>query len=102
MANKKSDVGSTEVGTTEDIILAKPVVSGTADFSWAVNTVKLNRAKAWVNANSETPLKGKELEAAVKERYIDTKGLLVSEKVARGTKTNAVVQNMADDDGSTD
>ncbi len=73
------------------------------DFSWAVNVVKLNRAIAHIQ-HTKPELKGKELEAAVKGRYITLKGLLKSEEAARVARhgKRANVQNMADDDGSND
>lgn len=79
---------------------AAKVATSVADFSFAVNVVKLNRAKAFVNAT--TPgLKGKELEASVKSRYIALGGLLNGVKVARSGKGGKEV-NVADDDGSKD
>ncbi len=73
----------------------------TADFSFAVNAIKLNRAKAHVNA-TQPGLKGKALEDAVRERYIEIKGLLRGESVPAGRKPRGPVQNMAEDDGSKD
>lgn len=69
-------------------------VSKAADYSFATNVVKLNRAKAYV-AQSSPDLKGKALEAAVKERYVELKGLLAQDKPTARRK-NANVQNMAD------
>lgn len=70
-----------------------------ADFGWAFNVVKLNRAKAWVNAT--TPgLSGKELEKAVKARYVLIGGLLADQKPVRAPKGNVV--NLGADDGSDD
>lgn len=73
---------------------------GLADFSWAAHAVKLNRAKAWVSQQKPAPT-GKAFEAAVKARYLDLKGLLAEEKVARQGKGGKTV-NMANDDGSAD
>lgn len=75
-----------------------------ADFSWAVNALKLNRAKAFVQSGDDTKnLKGKAFENAVKDRYIALGGLLTEDKpVGRGGKRGGKVQNMADDDGSDD
>lgn len=71
--------------------------STAADFSWAHNASKLMRAKAYVN--EQTPgLKGKEFETAVKERYLELKGLLSSEAPSRGGKPAGRVQNVADND----
>jgi len=79
------------------------VASQTANFGWAVNVVKLNRAKAYVS-QTQPGLKGKELEGAVKERYVALKGLLAEnapQHLPKG-KARGRVQNMAEDDGSND
>lgn len=76
-----------------------------ATFDFAVNVVKLNRSKAWVNqqaalAGKEAP-KGKELVEAVKERYIALGGLLVGEKLAGKSpspRSKKNVVNLADED----
>lgn len=68
------------------------------DFSFAVNVVKLNRAKAWVNQNAEAlgnPTGAKHTEA-IKERYIALGGLLVENRNVATKK--AKVKNMADED----
>lgn len=75
-----------------------------ADYSWSVNAVKLNRAKAHVQEQQSAagkPLNGKELEDAVKARYVALGGLLTSDKQQQGgAKRGGRVQNMAADDGS--
>lgn len=58
--------------------------SNHANFSWAHNHSKLARAKAYVNSN-QPGLKGKDLEEAVKERYLEINGLL-TEHAKRTTK----------------
>lgn len=75
-----------------------------ADFGWAVSSLKLNRAKAFVQSGDDTKnLKGKALEDAVKARYIALGGLLKEDApVGRAGKKGGKVQNMADDDGSDD
>lgn len=75
-----------------------------ADFGWAVSSLKLNRAKAFVQSGDDTKnLKGKAFENAVKDRYIALGGLLTEDKpVGRAGKRGGKVQNMADDDGSDD
>lgn len=83
--------------TTDD----ESVASEVPDFSWAANVVKLNRAKAHVKA-ADSSLKGKEYEAAVKERYLETNGLLVGDRPEKGSKSGAKVQNLADHDGTPD
>lgn len=69
-----------------------------ATFDFAVNVVKLNRAKAYVNAN--TPgLKGKDLVEAVKERYVELGGLLSGDKpTGKAPKGKKNVVNLADED----
>lgn len=55
-----------------------------ATFDFAVNVVKLNRAKAWVNQNAEelgNP-KGNNLVEAVKARYVELGGLLADQQLA--------------------
>lgn len=71
-------------------------------FGWATNAVKLNRAKAFVQQT--TPgLTGQALEDAIRERYIELKGLLRGEGAAERTgKPRGVEVNMADNDGSKD
>lgn len=72
-----------------------------ADFSFAVNVNKLNRAKAYVQQQqvlaAKPALKGKELQEAVKDRYAELGGLLVEDKPNRGRRTGRV-QNLADND----
>lgn len=75
--------------------------SAIADFSWAVNAVKLNRAKAHVQETS-SGLKGKDFENAVKARYVELKGLLAEDKPNRSGKNPGRVKNMADHDGTSD
>lgn len=76
-------------------------VSNVAEYGWAVNVVKLNRAKAHVNLT--TPgLKGKDLEAAVRTRYEELGGLTKDDVTVRQPKAGAKEQNMAEDDGSPD
>lgn len=79
----------------------EPVANEPLDFSWAANIVKLNRAKAHVRGTLGN-LKGKQFEEAVKERYLEIAGLLVSDKPLRGVKRAGAVQNMAENDGSPD
>ncbi len=76
------------------------VKAGPANFDFAVNAVKLNRAKSHV-AKTQPELKGTALVAAVKARYIEIGGLLIGDKPQNGKKGGRVV-NMADDDGSGD
>lgn len=75
-----------------------------ADFGWAVSSLKLNRAKAFVQSGETTKnLKGKAFEEAVRSRYVALGGLLKEDApVGRGGKKGSKVQNMADDDGSDD
>lgn len=78
---------------------ARAAENAPANFDWAFNVVKLNRAKAWVNAN--TPgLTGKELEKAVKARYALLGGLMANQKPVARAKGNTV--NLSADDGSDD
>lgn len=50
-------------------------------FGWALNPHKLDAAKKHVQTvNAAAPLSGKELEDAVKERYIELKGPLPGEE----------------------
>lgn len=76
------------------------------DYSWAVNVVKLNRAKAYVKQQAAVTgkeLSGKELESAVKDRYVLLQGLLAENKVtAKKAVTRGRVHNLAVDDGSED
>lgn len=72
-----------------------------ADYSWAVHSIKLNRSKLYVS-QSFPELKGKDLENAVKERYIALHGLLVSDKPQRSQKNGGRIVNVAEDDGSKD
>lgn len=69
-----------------------------ANYDFAVNVLKLNRARAWVNQNVATlgVLKGADLTDAVRERYVQLGGLL------RGEVRAGKVVNLADDDGSKD
>lgn len=76
-----------------------------ATFDFAVNVVKLNRAKAYVNQQASlnnTPApKGKELVEAVKARYIELGGLLVDQQLAGkapSPKSKKNVVNLADED----
>lgn len=81
---------------------AEKQASDLADYSWAVNAVKLNRAKAKVQQNPETKaLKGKAQEDAVKASYVSMNGLLKGDEPVRAGKGGRV-KNMADDDGSKD
>lgn len=91
---KKAPVDPEQVA---EIATAKRA-STLADFSWAVNAYKLSRAKTYVQQNNPE-LKGKDFEAAVKDRYIELKGLLASEVPSRrGGKRAGRVQNVADND----
>lgn len=74
-----------------------------ADFSFATNPIKLNRAIAYVRG-VDASLKGKALEEAVKARYVELKGLLAQEKdqIDRKGKNEGKVVNVADNDGSKD
>ncbi len=79
----------------------------TPDYQWAVNVVKLNRAKAYVRQQaiaSGEEKKGKDLEEAVKARYMEIKGLLKEDepnRLAKGKKAGRIV-NVAENDGSED
>lgn len=73
----------------------------TSGFGWAVNLVKLNRAKAHVNATAPG-LKGADFEDAVKERYIALGGLVSGEAPVRQGKSTAREENIAANDGSPD
>lgn len=90
-----------EMGTTMPPTPATREVSVTADFSWAYNVVKLNRAKAWVNT-AAPGLLGKALEAAVKARYEQIGGLLVEDKPNPRRGRASTVVNLGEDDGSED
>lgn len=70
-----------------------------ADYSFAVNVVKLNRAKAWVNQNAEAlgNPKGAAQTAAIKDRYVAIGGLLAENQKATAPKKGKV-KNMADED----
>ncbi len=73
-----------------------------ATFDFAVNIVKLNRAKAWVNQQAalkgEAAPKGKALVEAVKARYIQLGGLLVEQKNALVGRKGRNIVNLADED----
>lgn len=71
-----------------------------AEFSFAANVVKLNRAKEYVRRTNPS-LKGNDFVDAVKERYVEIKGLLNGQEAVRREKGGTVV-NVADDDGSKD
>lgn len=73
-------------------------------FDFAVNVVKLNRAKAWVNQqaalNGTAAPKGKELVEEVKARYIALGGLLSGDQhagKAPSPKSKKNVVNLADE-----
>lgn len=88
-------------GTVADTAAAASA-EALAEFGWAVNSVKLNRAKAKVR-EEQPVLKGKALEEAVKAAYVESGGLLKEDApTARGGKGGGRVQNMAADDGSQD
>lgn len=72
-----------------------PKKDAPSDFSWAANRVKLNRSIAHVNATAPE-LTGNGREAAVRERYIAIKGLVIGEEIARrgkGGRTENVAAN---------
>lgn len=104
MAKTKDDVEEEVEAVKPEKVAAeteKKNAAALADFSWAVSLNKLTRAKAYVK--SETPeLKGKDLENAVKERYVALHGLLRNEQPIRGKKIGGTVVNVADNDGSKD
>lgn len=73
----------------------------TAAFGWAVNLVKLNRAKAQVKI-MQPSLSGSDLESAVRARYEELGGLVRGDFRAPMGKPKGQVENVADDDGSDD
>lgn len=77
------------------------VAASPANYDFAVNSVKLNRAKSHIQ-KTQPELKGNALVAAVKARYVEIGGLLVNDKPQRSGKKGGRVVNMADDDGSGD
>ncbi len=83
--------------TEHEAAKKSPVV---ADLSFAVNIVKLNRAKAYVQKMAPNA-KGEEFAALVKERYLELKGLLIGDKPVVGKKRGkmtGIVVNAADND----
>lgn len=112
---KAGAVGATPAapGATDTPTPAAPAVQGQtpkvetpkgADFSFAVNMVKLNRAKAYVQKLAPEA-KGAEFSSLVRDRYIELGGLLVADKPimgARRGKMSGQVVNAADNDGSKD
>lgn len=76
-----------------------------ADLSFAVNVVKLNRAKAYVQKMAPAA-KGAEFAKLVKERYVELGGLLIEDKPTAGPRNGKMVRgqvvNVAEDDGSKD
>lgn len=108
MAGKKKApaMGGVEVAPLQPEIVAATAAETSAatlaDFSWAVNPLKLNRAKAFVQAQN-LGLKGGAFGKAVKDRYIALGGLLTENiPVPNRGKRGGKVQNMAEDDGSKD
>lgn len=102
MARKTAKAEEVEVeAKTEATPIAEPAVVGvpaTAEpRDWAVSSLKLNRAVAYVQVTSPG-LKGAELEGAVKARYIALGGLLVDDKPVRGVGRRGRVVNVADND----
>lgn len=75
-------------------------------FDFAVNVVKLNRAKMWVNQQAALEGKpaptGAALVAAVKDRYKAMGGLVRGEEAVRTPKRGGRVVNVAPHDGSKD
>lgn len=88
-------------GSTEPVTQAQRNADAIAEFGWAVNAIKLNRAKAHVQEDTPS-LKGKGFEEAVKARYLELGGLLSENKPVAGGKKGGRVQNMAPNDGSED
>lgn len=88
----------------DDEVGAAPVV---ATYDFAVNVVKLNRAKVWVAeqaklAGTPAPV-GAALIAAVKDRYVAIGGLLRDQQLAGKTKKRGPkVVNLADNDDEED
>lgn len=76
-----------------------------ATFDFAVNVVKLNRAKAWVNQqaalNGVSVPKGKDLVEAVKSRYLELGGLSRDQQLAGkapSPRSKRNIVNLADED----
>lgn len=93
--------------TAEAVAATKPLQNAAqakalADYSWAVNGVKLQRAQKWVRENELTrALAGAAQDKAIKDRYVAIGGLLRGAQPAGGKPTGAEV-NISDDDGSLD
>lgn len=115
---KVGAVGATPAapGSTDTATPAAPAVlntsapvadtkeSKTADLSFAVNVVKLNRAKAYVQKMAPQA-KGAEFAGLVKERYVELGGLLTQDKPTAGRRVGKMTGrelNLSDNDGSKD
>lgn len=96
---KQEEVNAAVSGAGVAPVSAAPV-EALAEYGWAQNVVKLNRAVAWVAQNS-AGLKGKALEEAVKERYILMGGALKGGEKPNAPRAQKEV-NLAEDDGSAD
>lgn len=110
---KKVKVGATDAVQETPTPVAAPAVLGQtpeveapkgATLDFAVNVVKLNRAKAYVQKNAPDT-KGAAFAALVKDRYVEIGGLLAADKpvagMRRGKMTGRLV-NLSDNDGSKD
>jgi hypothetical protein len=102
----KEDAGVTPPIQEPKVIGQEPAVETPkgANLDFAVNAVKLNRAKAHVQKMAPTA-KGAEFAALVKERYVEIGGLLNADKPVGGTrraKMTGRVVNLSDNDGSKD
>lgn len=68
-------------------------------YSWAFNVHKLRNATDYIKLN-QSALTGKDLEMAIKARYIEIKGGIVGEEATKVRPKKGEVVNLADDDGS--
>lgn len=107
MVKKQEEVKDPNPGVQGQAAEMHEAKNYTPDYGWAVNVVKLNRSKAYVKqiaVASGNELKGKELESAVKARYVEIKGLLSEDKVTgkKHAATRGKVVNLAEHDGTPD
>lgn len=100
-AKKVADEAAAQKAAAEAAAAAQAAANAVADFSFAVNSVKLNRAKKHVQ-QTQPSLTGMALANAVQQRYVLIGGLLASQKVARAPKAGGRMVNVADNDGSVD
>lgn len=99
LAELKALLPVDEEDKQEEVVPEGPFVP---DYSFAVNKIKLNRAKDWVLKQAQltatTAPIGEALEAAVKERYTMIGGLLRSHNLAGKAGKSKNVVNMAPED----